>query len=196
MQIDRVIPSLFSLALLLACGACALSPQSIKILPLVEVQRSTAGNNTWLAIEVKDNRQSNVIGYRGGIYETATITTEEDIAASLRNEITRVYRELGYQIADPGAATDARLTLGVQDIAYAARQNNLLWNIEVAVTIRADVETGGRITSNTIEDRLSKDFPNPPTPAQNGNLVNDVINRVLRRIVEDETLRGALRRNQ
>lgn len=196
MQIDRVMRSLFSLALLLACGACALSPQSIKIIPLVEVQRSTAGNNTWLAIEVKDNRESNVIGARGGIYETATITTEDNIAATLQSEITRVYRELGYQIADPGAATDARLTLGVQDIAYAARQNNLLWNVEVTVAIRADVETGGRITSNTIEDRLSKDFPSPPTPAQNGNLVNDVINRVLQRIVEDETLRGALRRNQ
>ena len=196
MDYTNLMRSLFSLALLLACGACALSPQSIKIIPLVEVQRGTAGNNTWLAIEVKDNRQSNVIGFRGGIYDTATITTEEDIAPSLQNEITRVYRELGYQIADPGSATDARLAFGVQDITYTARQNNLLWNIEVAVTIRADIETGGRIASNTIEDRLSKEFPNPPTPAQNGNLVNDVINRVLKRLVEDETLRDALRRNQ
>ena len=193
MDNNRLMRIMFYCGLMLASASCALSPQTIQISPLIGAGPTAPANNTQLAVEVRDSRQSEVIGYRGGVYDTASISTAGDIAASLQSEITRVYRDLGFQIAERGAASDARLVITVEQLNYTARQDKLLWTIEVSAIINAEAITGSRTTSNKIEDRLSKEFPKSPSVAQNANLINDVISRVLERIVQDPAMLSALR---
>jgi uncharacterized lipoprotein YajG len=193
MDKNKLLRSILNLYLLLLLPGCALSPQTIRIAPLVEVERATMANNTRLAIEVRDSRQSNIIGYRGGIYDTAAISTGDNITGPLHSEIARVFRESGFQIVERGSTFDASLIFDVEQLNYIGQQKNLIWTIEVTAVISTRAVSGTRTLSNKVEDRMSKDFATAPSARENESLINGVISRVLERLVQDENLLNSLR---
>lgn len=179
--------SIFFLASLLL-PACALSPQTIQITPDLIPGGIKPVTGTTLALDVQDRRKNHVIGYRGGIYDTAAISTNDKVAASMRTEVSRVLSGLGVSIVSKGTPAQASLEIELQQLNYKASQNNILWKVEVSAVINARAGAGSKTISNNFEDQLSKEFATAPSMFDNEKLINNVVSKLLQRIIEDESL--------
>jgi len=141
-----------------------------------------------LALDVQDQRRTPVIGYRGGIYDTAAISTNDKVAASMRAEVSRVLSGLGVSIVSKGTPAQASLEIELQQLSYKATQVNILWKVEVSAVINAKASAGSKTVSNNFEDRLSRDFATSPSMFDNEKLINDMVSKLLQRIIDDESL--------
>ena len=73
------------LSLSVLVAGCAVSPQTITIVPQTNLSGPFYGQGRTLTIEVEDRRASSVLGSRGGVYESSSvITIANDINAALR----------------------------------------------------------------------------------------------------------------
>lgn len=179
--------SVFFLAFLLL-PACALSPQTIQINPDLTPEGIKPASGTTLALDVQDLRRDPVVGYRGGIYTTAAISTGDNVATSIRTELTRVLSGLGYSIVSKGTPAGASLDIELQKLEYKATQENILWKIHVSAQINARVSVGTKTISNNFEDRLTKEFPTAPSMLDNEKLINKEVSGLLQRIISDQDI--------
>ena len=167
----------------LTLAGCALSPQTVAITPKLEITGTTAATGKRLAIQVHDARANTIIGYRGGIYDTAAITTAENLTQALEREVVQAYSRLGYAVVEPAAA-DIRLVLDIEGLDYKAQQNKIIWDIEFSAAIRATAKSGTGEKSLQLQDRVTKQFAKAPSAQENEDLINDVISKLLERLVE------------
>ena len=184
---NLVKPTLFLPAAVLL-SACALSPQTIQISPDLNTDGIKPVSGATLALDVQDQRRDRVVGYRGGIYDTAAITTRDDVTLSIRAEMARVLSGQGFTIVSKGAPATAGLDIELQQLNYTARQDTILWNVEIFAVINARASAGTRTISNNFEDRFNKDFPKSPSTFDNEKLINEVVSRLLQRIIQDESV--------
>lgn len=168
--------------------ACALSPQTIQISPDLIPDGIKPVSGVTLALDVHDGRQNRVVGYRGGVYTTASITTRENVADAIRAEVSRVLTGLGVSIVAKGAPADISLDLDLQQLTYTAKQEKILWKASVVAVINARVSVGSKSVSNNFEDQLSREFATTPSMFDNAKLINDVVSKLLQRVIEDESL--------
>lgn len=173
--------------------ACALSPQTIQISPDLIPDGIKPLTGLTLALDVHDSRRKRVVGYRGGVYTTASITTGDDVAAAIRTEVSRVLSGLGGSIVPKGTPANASLDLDLQQLDYTARQDKILWKTSVSAVIIAKVSAGSKTDSNSFEDQISREFATVPTMFDNEKLINDVISKLLQRIIEDEGVNKLMR---
>jgi uncharacterized lipoprotein YajG len=172
---------------ILMLSACALSPQTVVISPQLGVGGSPAGAGKRLEVQVRDSRPNTVIGYRGGVYETAAIETAADLTQSLQSALVQAFIRSGYQIAD-SAAADIRLVIDIETLDYQARQNKIIWDIEFFASIQATASAGGREKSLQLQDRITRQFAKAPTVQENESLINDVLSKLLQRLIENGEL--------
>ena len=167
---------------ILSLTGCALSPQTVAVVPKL-YGTGKAATAKPIAIQVHDGRANTVVGYRGGIYATAAITTADDFAGSITREVTQAYSRSGYQVSEGDA--DIRLVIDIETLDYKAQQNNIIWDIEFSAAIRATATAGAGEKTLQLQDRVTKQFAKAPTPQENESLINDVISKLLQRLVEN-----------
>jgi uncharacterized lipoprotein len=170
-------------------GACALSPQVVQIQPQLEPVQSAAGMPpASVALEVADTRAEPVVGYRGGVYATAGISTAADMANTVRSALAGALSARGLRVVEPGQAGDIRLRVEIAELSYAARQENVKRVIETSATVRA-TSVGSTLTrTGEYRDRRTKEVLKPPSEAENAALVNAVLSAALQRLVADPDL--------
>ena len=168
----------------LSVTGCALSPQTVAIVPDLDSNGTTASTGKRLSIQVRDGRTNTIIGYRGGIYATAAIATADDLTDSIAREVAQAFSGSGYMITEADAA-DIRLVLDIDTLDYKAQQNKIIWDIELFAAIRATVTSAGGEKTLQLQDRYTKQFAKAPSTAENENLINDVISKLLQRLVEN-----------
>ena len=183
----RIMPRAAPALALLLLPACALSPQVVQINPLLEpVQLSSAPAS--VALEVADARGSTVVGYRGGVYATDSISTATDMPEAVRGALAAALAARGFRIADPGQPADIRLKVEIAELGYVARQDNVKRVIETSATVRATSESGTTTRTGEYSDRRSKDVLKPPGEAENAALINKVLSGALQQLVADPDL--------
>lgn len=176
---------LIAVALLL--GACALSPQVVPIRPALEPAGGTAALSS-VALEVNDLRRDAVVGYRGGVYSTASISTAPDATAAVRSELARVLGARGLNVLEPGSAADVKLSVELVELRYAARQDKFKWIIETSAAVRARAERGDITRTGDYRDRRTRELIKAPSVQDNVELVNAVLGAALQRLVADPEL--------
>jgi len=177
-------------------SACALSPQTISLTPEIEIAGSGIASGTTLVLEIRDARKSNVIGYRGGIYDTATISTEGDISGPIFNELSSALGNQGFSVVPGGSSSYPRLLIELRQLNYNVQKNNIIWSVEIFAEINANVRAGTKSISHNLEDRFTKDFPKSPSTTDNEKMINDVVSRLLQRVLEDDSITGFLTNNR
>jgi uncharacterized lipoprotein len=178
-----------SLLLFLLLSGCALSPQVVDIRPALTAADVTAGRGATLSLEVKDARTSSVIGHRGGIYSrTATISTAEDVAASMRRQLAAVLENAGYRVAADGAAPVMHVELTRLD--YSVKQKGLAREITTVAGIRAMFRKGDRSYNNTYTITRNSSMLMEPSAADNTKLINETLTAAFRRLLGDKELFG------
>jgi uncharacterized lipoprotein len=101
---------LLALAVGLIITACALSPQTVTIYPILKLPSRDIGRGRTIALEVIDARPSQSFGVRGGIYrETSLINPSGEIKIPVRNALATtlhnyrfVSQGLERMMTDPG----------------------------------------------------------------------------------------------
>ena len=173
------------LCFMLALTGCALSPQTVSISPVLVAGGHTPPAGKRLAVKVRDTRQNKIIGYRGGVYKTASITTTPDLTQSVYEKVAQFFRDSGYQVTSGNETPDISLEIDIRDLNYQAQQKNILWNIKVYASINASVSADGREKNLQLDDSVTREFTHPPSTRQNELLINDVFSKLLQRLLDN-----------
>jgi uncharacterized lipoprotein len=180
---------------LLAAGGCALSPQTVSPNPEIALgDLPSRGGGRRIALEVVDARDSITVGHRGGIYDTAAIQTSANWLNNIHTALSRAYGALGFLVV-PAAAdaelADLALRVEIAKLEYAAEGKNPVTGASSVATraeVRAIGTLGDTTMTSTYRERLSKNVLTAPGEAENVELLNEVLSKVLTRLVADRRL--------
>ena len=179
---------------LLAITGCALSPQTVTIMPDIKV--ANANNDQQqktIQIGVNDARTNKVIGTRGGIYaDTSAITADADITQSVRNSLTAAYRVLGYNVLNSGA--DVQIIVDITDLKYNATGETTIRAVETAAALKATCQSGAYVVTNEYRITDKADVLKPPTVGENQDYINGTLSSTLQRLVNDASILDCINR--
>ena len=170
-------------------GGCALSPQVVEIHPQLPAGAGAAATvAATLALEVRDDRKSPLVGYRGGVYETATITVAGDMAARLRSALADAFGQRGYDVVAADAPAPLRLSVAVVELGYSIRQLQLTRLVETRAALQARSQSGTTTRTGAYRDQRSLEVLKPPDTATNERLINETLDAALQRLLADTEL--------
>ena len=188
-----VLIVLFSSLLLSACG---LSPQKINIEPSVDVADTNIGRNTPIQVSVVDLRDSRAFGSRGGVYpETSLIRPANDIEEEVRKTVARGLQSKGFNAYNPGEDA-VTLEVRIEEFSYVPEEGSVVKKVEVAANLVAVAERGDTTHTGRYQSKVTHQQPMTPSARRNANILNDVLNRSLNRLLADEQLLAFLAGNE
>lgn len=170
----------------LALGACALSPQVVPVQPVIDhAALPRDGGSDTVSLSVADARANAVLGYRGGVYDTATVTMAADLPARLRDQIAQALSARGFKVAAAEAPGNLALHVDVTAMTYTVTQGQVTRTVEVSTAIKCRARIGDVTRTNEYKDARTKEFVKPPTESQNEALVNESVAAALQRMLAD-----------
>lgn len=173
----------------LVLGACALSPQVARIHPELAAPALPSGPSAKsIALQVSDTRGTALVGKRGGVYQTATITTDPGMPDAARKELARVLAARGFQVLAAGESADIRLTVEIAELGYEVKQQKVTRVIETTATVNAKSASGDTSRTGRYSDHRTKEVVKAPSAADNEELINAVLSASLQRLVADPDL--------
>lgn len=180
-----------SLCLCVALSACALSPQTVMISPELTPPPGKLSGARTVALEIKDDRNSVVIGTRGGLYsDTSTLSTEDDIRPGIREPLARALEKQGYTVVGADDPADVKLTVDVRSLSYEAEVGTVTGTrIKVGASIGVTVRKGGDTLTSGYETRHTETMATAPDAKENEEVVNMVLGRTLDEMLADRELR-------
>ncbi len=187
------IKAVFLIQLLVLSG-CALSPQTVTIMPDIKVANdSNDQQQKTIEIIVNDSRTNRVIGTRGGVYkETSEITADGDITTTVRNSLTGAFRVLGYNVINAGA--NATVTVDITDLKYNATGETTITAVETSAALKASCRNGTYIATNEYRITDKADVLKAPGTSKNQDLINSTLSSTLQSLVNDASLLECINR--
>ena len=177
----------------LTLAGCGLSPQLIQIHPELARSADNIGQNQAVRLAVVDQRSDQAFGTRGGVYkDTALIRPANNLTAAVEAAVKQALQERGYNAYNPG---DTGMTLDVRlkSLDYVPEAGSVVNRVEVNAVIQSlaqnpagDQYTGTYKTGNTYEQPLT------PSAARNEQMINEVLQRALDKLLADGKLHAFL----
>jgi uncharacterized lipoprotein len=170
-------------------SGCAMSPQVISVQPVLDTAALPQdGASTTLALAVTDARANAVVGYRGGVYDTATITMAEDMTARVQTELAKALAARGFSVAPAGTPFTVNLLVELAELGYSVTQGQVTRTVEVTSLLRARSQAGEVTRTGEYRDTRTQEFVKPPSDAENSALINEVLSAALQRLAADADL--------
>lgn len=189
LQNNRFIQAAALLVFLSVLHGCALSPQVVRIRPVLDLsQLAPRPQAASLALTVSDARQSALVGYRGGVYATAAITTDADLMSAVHAELARAFSQRGFRVAGGGDAAEITLAVEIAELGYAVSEDRVTRTIETVATVRARSTTAEKTRTGEYQDRRTREVVKAPSAQDNEELINAVLAAALQRLVSDPDL--------
>ncbi|MBF0376288.1 MAG: hypothetical protein HQK72_02280 [Desulfamplus sp.] len=176
-------------------AACADKPQVVKLVPDIPVIESNQGNGKMITVKVIDKRPNNVIGYR----TSSTVTNGGEITLSQSLEKLVLYESIkglikkGFNplVAKPNDAPT--LTIDIQEFKYYTSTSQWTGAVHTKATLRAMVNLNNsnltkRFYENTYTVNNEKRNVVVTTAAQNEKIINEMLNDVMRKLLDDNEL--------
>ena len=180
---------LYALSAALLLGACALSPQVISVQPALDTAALPQnGAATTLALTVADVRTNAVVGYRGGVYDTASITLDGDTTVRIQSGLAKALAARGFSVASTGTPATVNLQVELAELGYKVTQGQVTRTVEVTSTLRARSQAGEVTRTGEYTDTRTQEFVQPPSDAENSTLINEVLSAAMQRLVADAEL--------
>jgi len=180
---------LFILSGLFLLSGCALSPQVVSVQPALDTSALPQdGAASTLAFAVKDVRTNTVVGHRGGVYDTATITLTGDAAARIQAGLEQALAARGFSIVPAGTPSSITLLVELVELGYEVTQGQVTRVVEVTAAIRARSQSGEVTRTGEYRDTRTQESVKPPSDSQNETLINEVLSAALQRLVADADL--------
>lgn len=184
-----------SVAIAIATSSCALSPQAVTVKPELTSPPGEIPSPRTVALDVRDDRDTVVIGTRGGLYsETSTISTQEDIRPNIRQALTKALEKQGFRVVDEGMGGDVALTVTVKEISYAADVGTFGTKINVSASVGVTCRKGGDTLTSGYGTKHEKKLAKAPSAEDNDEVVNMVLTKSLDEMLSDRELRDFMSR--
>lgn len=186
----RIVKNIIGACALMALIACALSPQTIMLQPVLQVDANKAiGKGRTIALEVVDIRPSPTIGSRGGVYpETSTITTTGDVTPAIQKALSAVLGDYQFVVVDAGADASLKMKVSIDSIDYVASGAPRVSGIQTTTVVSVVCVNGRREFTGQYKGTSSKNVITPPDTEENQQLINEALAKVLDRVLSDEKL--------
>lgn len=178
------------LAIVLAfvLSSCALSPQTVAIKPLLDVQSYPIGRGRSLALDVVDQRPDVHFGTRGGVYGTALISPRVDVAQAIRQSLAERLSANGFSVTLPQPASPLSMRVEIQRIDYIASGDPIVNEIQVRAAIRAITRNGEKSLSSQYKASNTRQVLKPPNEVENEAIINEVVAETLKRMLNDKSI--------
>lgn len=170
-------------------SGCMFHAQTVHLQPQVQYVDSNDGHGLPVAIVVKDERPTQDLGHRGnGVASAATITTDSDISAVIKQSLTQALAHRGFKMVGAGDATQSTLTVRVRALKTELHQGFWTGHQEANAAADVTVEKNGRTYEHfyRVDSKQSKFWV--PTAGQNSEYINAALSNLIGKIANDEAL--------
>ena len=182
---------LMGLAASFLLAGCALSPQEVQLAPKVVVEKPTQMMSSSVSVTVYDERISNVLGNRGGVYgDTNAITTSANLPASLKMAVSEGLSGMGVSVEASEAVTQFQVYL--DELDYTVPEGSYITKVDLSARIRVVVMNASQRFEGSYTSSVSERVPSAPSDEKNEALINAVMGDVLTRALEDKRLQQFL----
>ncbi|GAA4651851.1 YajG family lipoprotein [Kistimonas scapharcae] len=178
---------LLPLSLTVLLGGCILGPQTVEVVPDIKVAERTAQLSGPVAVTVYDERTTPQLGTRGGIYKTTNfIYLDEHFAQSIKVAVDNALRSMGME---PVSSTEVpQVQVYMDELSYAVPYGDYISGVDLKAAIRVEILKDGRRYAGRYVSEDHYRTIKAPSDSQNEEMVNAIINKVLARAMDDQTL--------
>ena len=186
--------------LLFACCAgfyaCNVLPQNLKLAPNVSIPESSRGMDQTITVKVVDERGEGVLGHTSAASFSgrADITTNEDLATIIEDEIIKGLSKKGFRARHCSLDETPRLKVVIQTFKYDVIQGVWASRIQSRAVLKAVTVTRGTTHETAYRVENEKKVAFSPDAAKNQVYVNQMLNDVLKVLLEDPQLMNFLLR--
>jgi uncharacterized lipoprotein YajG len=175
--------------MVLLLSGCAFNKQVVTLKPTVNVPQSAMGSGVTVALKVVDERANTSLGHRGTAYGAAAeITTTQDLAELVRDQIRKGLEQQGYSVVANGATADRQVSFELRDLTYSTSTGFWTGGIEVAGALK----TVGRSGTANYEQLYRVDDKQRvvvvPTAETNAGWINTALSELLQKVFSDTAL--------
>ncbi len=182
---------LASLALLLA--GCAHTPQQVRLAPIVNVSPSVVDQGIRVTLGVLDGRPSRTLGHYGAINDPSTeITTSQDIAAIVKQEIIVGMRKKGFVVSNENVDGEVKLTVAVKLLEYSTAQGGLTDGVNIKSALKVVAIKNNKQLEKMYRIDNTERVLVAPSAETNERWINDALSDVLRQFLDDKELSNFL----
>jgi uncharacterized lipoprotein YajG len=184
----RTLIHLVLLCALLGTSGCAWTAQRVNLNPAVAVPASRIGKGRPVFVEVKDERPSEILGYKvpaGG----GEIKPSQDPALVGRGALVGGLTQLGFQPAAQASAATPALAVELRAIDYKVTQGFWSGGLYVDVAMKALCKIGDTIKYDALyRGHHEENIQVAQSQAENEEYINDALSQAINGALRDERL--------
>lgn len=187
--------SISIVAAFLLLSSCAYRAQVLRLNPTLTQadSNSTPVANGEVVLATEDARMEKEIGRRsGGTTSEAAITTDTDVAAMLREQMTSILRAKGYQVSEVGLDTLPKLTVQLSRLSYVTTTEKGKRMLRIHAELVALIKSRGYEYRQTFEAQQERQIVMEPIARSNEEWINEVLAAALKEIATDSKLYSRL----
>lgn len=181
---------LLTVTAVLMLSSCAFSPQTIAVKPDANVATMPIGRGRAVSVTTRDMRNDSSIGTRGGLYNSADLTTDARMTQSITEEAVRILQGWDFAAMPRGLTSRnaASFVIEIVDIDYQRPASNVAGNVVVRCRMAVKVSMGTATYEGEYTSRRSEQVAVQPTSHMNVRLVNGAVSQALEQMFRDPKL--------
>lgn len=184
-MLAKTITAMSALVLL---GGCALSPQQVSLAPDPTVPAANVGHNAPVEVTVVDEREDEAFGTRGGPYQdTALIRPANDLEAVVGDIVRNGLQKQGFNAYNPADGA-TQLTVHIRTLSYVPESGSVVNRVTTRSELRAVAKRPEATHRATFRSKVEHDTPFTPDARRNEEMMTDVLQRSLERLLADSEL--------
>ncbi len=154
------------------------------------------GHGRPLAVETHDLRHNPTLGTLGGVYKTATLTTDARMEQSITQEAITVLQSWDFVAAPANLSqpTTDRLMITLKNIEYQHPAVSVGGNVIVKCRLAVKIERSGETYNGEYLSQRSEQVALMGTVEGNRRLINETVSQALNQIFLDSKLQRFLSR--
>jgi len=189
-MLDKLVRTWGGVGILTWLGACAHSPQQMRLEIQLAVEPRNLGMERVVLVTAADRRSNKVVGSRGGVYaQTSLITIRNPVEVELVRTVTGGFSKWGFVSANnSGAVSPLKVHVVLEELSYASSggfyTKPAILNAIVSVTI----DRGNYQYSSRYKSSSERRFLTTPSNRDNQDLINELLQETLSRLFQDAKL--------
>ena len=180
------------LTLSAAFAGCALSPQSIDVQPVADVEAANIGQNKPVLVYAVDSRDQLAFGTRGGVYkETSLVHPANDVKTAVEEAVRKGLQTQGFNAFNPGEDA-TRLEVRLEQLDYVPEEGSVVNSVTLTLTLEGVASRGEITHTGTYRSSVKHDLPLTPSAKRNGEMVNAILSGAITRMLNDPEMQAFL----
>ena len=176
----------------LAASSSAREPQVVVLLPQLTSPPGQIAAPRTAELSVRDERNTKVIGSRGGVFiANFIINSEEDISPGLTELLTQELEKQGYAVIAPGTGGEVKISVALQKLTYEMGGTVGAW-VKLSSSVEVTSTKGGDTLTSRYQTNHKEEFAFAPDEEKNSELINTVLGKSLDQMLADTELRDFL----